>query len=98
MLCGDATAGAAEGRGAAMARVTDRSRTARARLLVSLAMTLTVLLYTVVCQLAHSGYTALGLGLTGIGIFTTTWFLLDVGISWQQDLQRRRVPQQARRR
>ena len=74
-------------------RVTDRSRTARARLLVSLALTLTVLLYTVVCQFAHSGYLALGLTLTGIGIFATTWFLLDVGIAWQEDLQRRRAPQ-----
>ena len=77
-------------------RVTDRSRTARARLLVSLAITLTMLLYTMVCELAHSGYTALGLTLTGIGIFSTTWFLLDVGIAWQEDLQRRRTLQQAR--
>ena len=77
-------------------RVTDRSRTARARLLVSLAITLTMLLYTMVCELAHSGYTALGLTLTGIGIFATTWFLLDVGIAWQEDLQRRRTLQQAR--
>jgi len=52
----------------------------------------------VVCQYAHSGYTALGLTLTGIGIFATTWFLLDVGIAWQDDLQRRRALQQARRR
>ena len=74
-----------------MRRVTDRSRTARTRLLVSLAVTLTALLYTVVCQLAHSGYTALGLTLTGIGIFTTTWFVLDVCICWQDDLQRRRA-------
>lgn len=79
-------------------RVTDRSRTARARLLVSLALTLTALLYTVVCQFAHSGYTVLGLTLTGVGIFGTTWFLLDAGIAWQEDLQRRRALQQARRR
>ncbi len=79
-------------------RVTDRSRTARARLLVSLAVTLTALLYTVVCQFAHSGYTVLGLTMTGFGIFTTTWFLLDAGIAWQEDLQRRRALQQARRR
>ncbi|QMU70828.1 hypothetical protein [Streptacidiphilus sp. P02-A3a] len=78
--------------------MTDRSRTARARLLVSLALTLTTLLYTVVCQLAHSGYTVLGLTLTGFGIFATTWFLLDAGIAWQEDVKRRRAPQPARRR
>ena len=72
-------------------RVSDKSRTARARLLVSLALTLTALMYTVVCQLAHVGYTALGLTLTGLGIFMTTWFVLDVCIAWQDDIQRRRA-------
>ncbi|QMU77514.1 hypothetical protein GXW83_19255 [Streptacidiphilus sp. PB12-B1b] len=73
-------------------RVSDRSRVARTRLLVSLALTLTALLYTVVCQLAHTMYTVLGLTVTGVGIFASTWFVLDACICWQDDLQRRRAP------
>jgi uncharacterized membrane protein YesL len=75
-------------------RVSDGSRKARTRLLVSLALTLTALMYTVVCQLAHTAYTALGLTVTGVGIFTSTWFVLDVCICWQDDQQRRRALRQ----
>jgi hypothetical protein len=71
-------------------RVSDRSSTARGRLLVSFALTLTALMVTFMFSLAHTDYTVMGLCLTGMGIFATTWFLLDVCIAWQDDLQRRR--------
>ncbi len=72
-------------------RVSDRSRSARARLVVSLALTMTALMFTVVLQFAGTDYTALALTLTGLGIFVSTWFLLDVCISWKDDLDRRRA-------
>ena len=72
-------------------RVSDRSRSARARLVVSLALTVTALMFTVVLQLAGTDYTALALTCTGVGIFLSTWFLLDVCISWKDDLDRRRA-------
>jgi hypothetical protein len=71
-------------------RVSDRSSTARGRLVISFALTLTALMATFVFSFAHTGYTMLGLILTGTGIFATTWYLLDVCIAWQDDLQRRR--------
>lgn len=73
-------------------RVSDRSRKARVRFVVGLGLTLNGLLFTVVGSMAHAGYTPLALAVTGVGIFVTTWFLLDVGISLTADLQRRRAP------
>ena len=71
-------------------RVSDRSRRARVRCVVGLGVTLNLLLFTVVGSAAYAGYTPLGLALSGVGIFVTTWFLLDVGIARQADVQRRR--------
>lgn len=60
------------------------------RCVVGLGVTVNLLLFTIVGSAAHAGYTPLWLGLSGIGIFTTTWFLLDAGIAAQADAQRRR--------
>jgi hypothetical protein len=76
-------------------RVSDRSRKARARLLVAAGFTLNALVFTIVGSAAHADYTPLALAVTGAGIFLTTWFLLDAGIALQADVQRRRA---ARRR
>ncbi len=72
-------------------RMSDRSRKAQARFVVGLGLTLNALFFTVVGSLAHAGYTPLALAVTAVGIFLTTWFLLDVGISYTADLQRRRT-------
>jgi hypothetical protein len=64
------------------------------RLLVSLALTLNALLFTVVGSVGHTSFTLLALIVTAVGIFATTWFLLDVGIAFQADVQRRRTLRQ----
>lgn len=58
--------------------------------MVAFALTLNALSFTVLGSWVHASYTPLALVVTGVGIFVTTWFLLDVGISLTADLQRRR--------
>ena len=72
-------------------RVSDRSRKARARLLVAAGFTLNALVFTIVGSAAHADFTPLALIVTAVGIFATTWFLLDAGIALQADVQRRRA-------
>jgi len=77
--------------GAAVAgRVSERSRKTRVRFFVSLALTLDALIFTLFSSAAHAGLTPIALTASAVGIFATTWFLLDLGIAWQADLQRRR--------
>ncbi|MFC1418813.1 hypothetical protein [Streptacidiphilus cavernicola] len=73
--------------------MSDRSRRARARCLVGFGLTVNALVFTIVGSAAHAGFTPLALAVTGVGIFTTTWFLLDAAIAHQQDVQRRRTTQ-----
>lgn len=61
------------------------------RCVVGLGVTVNLLLFTIFGSATHSSYTPLALGLSGVGIFATTWFLLDVGIARQADAQRRRA-------
>lgn len=84
------------GRGAVVAgRLSDRSRKSRARLGVGAGLTVNALGFTVLGSAAHATYTPLALMVSAIGIFVTTWFLLDVAIAFQADAQRRRsLPQQ----
>jgi hypothetical protein len=39
----------------------------------------------------HADFTPLALIVTAVGIFATTWFLLDAGIALTADVQRRRA-------
>ena len=71
-------------------RVSDRSRRARVRFMLGFAVTVNLLMFTVVGSAEHADYTPLALAVTAVGIFVTTWFLLDVGIAYQADAQRRR--------
>ncbi|MHA6758857.1 hypothetical protein [Streptacidiphilus sp. PAMC 29251] len=48
-------------------------------------------MFTILGSVAHASYTPLALGVSAAGIFTTTWFLLDAGIAYQADTQRRRA-------
>ncbi|WP_370150584.1 hypothetical protein [Streptacidiphilus sp. EB129] len=59
---------------------------------MSLAYTVNALMFTVVGSLGHTGFTVAALAATGVGIFVTTWFLLDLVIAAQDDAQRRRAP------
>lgn len=72
-------------------RVSDRSRKARARLLVAAGCTLNALGFTMVGSAVHADFTPLALIVTAVGIFATTWFLLDAGIALTADVQRRRA-------
>ncbi len=71
-------------------RVSDRSRRARVRCLLGFGVTVNALMFTIVGSAAHAGFTPVALTVTGVGIFVTTWFLLDVGIAYQADAQPRR--------
>ncbi|MFC1434070.1 hypothetical protein ACEZDB_25800 [Streptacidiphilus sp. N1-3] len=70
--------------------MSDRSRKARVRCLLGFGFTVNALMFTIVGSVAHADYTPLGLIASAVGIFATTWFLLDAGIAYQADLQRRR--------
>jgi hypothetical protein len=71
-------------------RVSDRSRRARVRFMMGFGLTVNMLMFTIVGSAEHAGYTPLALAVSAVGIFATTWFLLDVGIAYQADAQRRR--------
>lgn len=71
-------------------RVPDASRQARVRLLMSFALTLNALVFTVFGAATHAGFTAFALAFTGAGVFASTWFLLDVGITWRAERERLR--------
>jgi len=88
---GPNTTGMTGGRGRIVAgRVSDRSRRARVRCMLGFGVTVNMLMFTIVGSAEHAGYTPLALAVTAVGIFATTWFLLDVGIAYQADAQRRR--------
>jgi hypothetical protein len=60
------------------------------RCLLGFGVTVNALMFTIVGSVAHAGFTPAALSVTGVGIFVTTWFLLDVGIAHQADAQLRR--------
>ncbi|MEZ0066473.1 multidrug efflux pump subunit AcrB [Streptacidiphilus sp. MAP12-20] len=64
-----------------MARVSEESRRARVRLLMSFACTLLALVFTLFGSLSHADYVGVALTVTVVGVFLTTWFLLDVWIT-----------------
>lgn len=64
-----------------MARVPDESRRARVRLVLSLALTLVALVFTLFGSFAEAHFVGWTLTVTVVGVFVTTWFGLDVWIT-----------------
>lgn len=72
-----------------MARVPDESRRARVRLVLSLALTLAALVFTLFGSFADARFVGWTLTVTVVGVFVTTWFGLDVWITQRSERERR---------
>jgi hypothetical protein len=59
------------------------------RFVLGFGVTVNTLMFTIVGSVEHAGYMPLALAVSAVGIFVTTWFLLDVGIAYQADSPRR---------
>ncbi|MFC5911619.1 hypothetical protein [Streptacidiphilus monticola] len=71
-----------------MAQVTQESRRAQVRFALSLGVTATLLVFTLFGAAGHARYTPAALGFTGLGVFVSTWFLLDVWITARASRER----------
>ncbi|WP_152627862.1 hypothetical protein [Streptacidiphilus neutrinimicus] len=71
-----------------MARVPDETRRARVRLLLSLALTLVALVFTMFGSFAEAAFMGWALTFTVVGVFVTTWFGLDVWITQRTTRER----------
>ncbi|RAG83085.1 hypothetical protein DN069_24270 [Streptacidiphilus pinicola] len=71
-----------------MARVPDEARRARVRLVLSLALTLAALLFTLFGSLADAPFVGWALTATVAGVLVTTWFGLDAWITHRSARER----------
>jgi hypothetical protein len=71
-----------------MAKVSEESRRARVRLLLSFACTLVALVFTLFGSVSHAHFVGVALTVTVVGVFLSTWFLLDAWITTRSERER----------